>query len=84
MGIIFIISIIGLIIYCLYIVHSKRVFHIYEPFCFNCQRVFDIEHTYYPYCPYCHVKIIWRRKTPRKLHQELKEYRERRRNNNGK
>lgn len=61
-GVIFIIFIVGAIFYCLYRVHSKVVFNLYEPYCFNCDIVFDVEYTYTPYCPNCKTKIIWRNK----------------------
>ncbi len=77
-GIFFIIFIIGVIIYCLYKVHSKRVFNIYEPFCSSCKKIFDVEYTCYPYCPDCHTKIIWRRKAKNNLLKNLKDYREKR------
>lgn len=78
-GLIFIVFIISLIIYCLYRVHSNIVFNLSEPFCPSCNKIFDPEHTYYHYCPDCHVKIIWRRKKKIRLLKELKEYRKRRR-----
>ena len=77
-GLFFIIFIIGLIIYCLYRVHSKRVFNLYEPYCFNCNRVFDPEYTYYAYCPDCKTKLIWRNKIKTHLLKDLKEFRKKR------
>lgn len=77
-GLIFILCIVALIIYCLYEVHSKIVFNLYEPFCPSCNKIFDPEYTYHIDCPYCHSTIIWRRKFPMDVFKKLKEYREKR------
>ena len=78
LGIIFIGFIIGLIIYCLYKAHDKRIFRVYESFCPSCKRIFDPEYTYCSHCPDCHTKIIWRRKIKNNLLKNLKGYREKR------
>ena len=79
MGLFFILLIVGLIFYCVYKVHSKIVFNLYEPYCFKCNIVFDIGKLYYAYCPKCKTKIIWRKKNKNQLLKDLIKYREKRR-----